>query len=104
MTMANLKSRIEQLEAEQWQDAVKQLNRALNGRSLEDAEFFCVHGYLPEVPIPGFPVDTSNWGCTWEELKRFTAGRSLEDKVFFAVHGHWPEQTQQAPGDNNDVD
>jgi hypothetical protein len=49
-------------------------------------------------------VDTSNWGCTWEELKRFTAGRSLEDKVFFAVHGHWPDQTQQAPGDNNDVD
>jgi hypothetical protein len=94
--MANLKSRIEQLEEEQWQEACEWLCRALDGRSEEDREFFCVHGYLPEVPIPGRPVDTSTLRrMTWEEFKRFTAGRSVKDKEFFAVHGRWPDQAHQ---------
>ena len=55
-TMATLKSRIDQLEFEQWLKNMAELDRYLEGRSEADNEFFCVHGYLPDPPLPGPPV------------------------------------------------
>jgi len=93
--MATLKVRIARLEEKQWQDSRKQLCRYIEGRSEEDVEFFCVHGYLPEVPIPGRPVDTSAWQeLSGENHKRAIAGRSEADLEFFCVHGFWPEQAK----------
>jgi hypothetical protein len=91
--MATLRVRVARLEEKQWQDSREQLWRYLKGRSKEDAEFFCVHGYLPDVPIPGCSVDTSAWRkWTWEDHKRTFAGRSVPELEFFCVHGYWPEQ------------
>jgi hypothetical protein len=91
--MANFRVRIRRLEAKQWEDAWEQLCRYVNGRSEEDLEFFCVHGYLPDVPIPGRSVDTSLWQRrTWEDYKRTFAGRSVLELEFFCVHGTWPER------------
>ena len=50
--MATLSSRIEQLEERNWQEGLERLVRCLEGRSLEDREFFCVHGYLPDTWVP----------------------------------------------------
>jgi hypothetical protein len=99
--MATLKSRIEQLEEKQWQQQLEAANSHLEGRSMEDLEFFCAHGYLPEVPIPGPPVDTSAWQRpTWKEHKRAIAGRSVEEREFFCVHGCWPEQARSHNDDD----
>ncbi len=88
--MATLKRRIEQLEEKHWQRQLESANSLLEGRSMEDLEFFCVHGYLPEAPIPGSPVDTSAWHRpTWKEHKRAFAGRSIEEREFFCVNGYW---------------
>jgi hypothetical protein len=96
--MATLRSRIEQLEERNWEDALERLDRYLEGRSLEDREFFCVHGYLPEVPMPGHPVDTSAWRRpTWKEHKRMFAGRSVEERKFFCLQG---SRTKQARSGN----
>jgi hypothetical protein len=93
--MATLKSRIEQLEERNWQEQLERLDRYLEGRSLEDREFFCVHGYLPEVPILGRPVDTSVWRRpTWKEHKRAIAGRSVGEREFFSVNGYWPKRAR----------
>jgi hypothetical protein len=93
--MATLRSRIEQLEERNWQEQLEAADRYLHGRSMEDLEFFCIHGYLPEVPIPGRPVDTSAWRRpTWKEHKRAFAGRSEEEREFFCVHGYWPERAR----------
>jgi len=64
--MATLKRRIEQLEETQWQELLEAADRYLEGRSIEDREFFCVHGYLPEVPIPGSRLknDSASSGLT----------------------------------------
>lgn len=100
--MATLKSRIEQLEERNWQEQLEAMDRYLKGRSLEDLEFFCVHGYLPDVPIPGLPVDTSEWPRqTWKEHKREFAGRSVEEREFFCVHGYWPEQARSHNDDHD---
>jgi hypothetical protein len=81
------------LEEKQWQDSQKQLCRYLEGRSEEDVEFFCVHGYLPEMPIPGRPVDTSAWQeSSVEDHKRAIADRNEAELEFFCVHGFWPER------------
>ena len=40
---------------------------------------FRPHGYLPEIPILGTPVDTSEWPVgSRAELKRLLAGRSVK--------------------------
>jgi len=99
--MATLRSRIEQLEERNWQELLERLDRYLEGRSLEDREFFCVHGYLPEVPIPGPPVDTSAWRRPkWKEHKRALAGRSEEEYEFFCVHGYWPRRSRSLNDSN----
>ena len=91
--MTTIKSRIEQLEERNWQEQLERLHRYLDGRSIRDVEFFCVHGYLPEVAIPGPPVDTSGWQRpTWKEHKRAFADRSAEELEFLCLHGHGPEQ------------
>ena len=73
--MPTIKNRLERLEEKQWQKRWEALNSCLAGRSLEDLEFFVVHGYLPEVPIPGSPY-TPDTACpvTWEEHKRLIRG------------------------------
>ncbi len=58
--MTNLRSRIEQLEEKVWQNISAKLDRYLAGCSVEDVEFFCVHGYLPETPMPGHPYHPSS--------------------------------------------
>ena len=93
--MAILRVRIARLEEKQWQDSREQLRRYLKGRSEEDLEFFCEHGYLPDVPIPGRSVDTSAWPeWAWEDHKRTIAGRSEAELEFFCVHGFWPERAK----------
>jgi hypothetical protein len=59
--MATLKHRIKQAEDRHWLESRKRLLAAFNGRSMADLEFLVAHGYLPEIPIPGTPVDTSEW-------------------------------------------
>jgi hypothetical protein len=91
--MATLKSRIEQAEERQRQESWKRVVAACNGRSEADVEFFVAHGYFPEIPIPGTPVDTSEWSeLSRAEEKRLFAGRSDEDMEFFCAHGHWPTE------------
>jgi hypothetical protein len=91
--MATLKNRIEQAEDRQWLESRKRLLAAFNGRSMADLEFFVAHGYLPEIPIPGTPVDTSEWPVrSRAEVKRLLAGRSEEDKEFFCANGYWPTE------------
>jgi hypothetical protein len=53
--MTTLRNRIKQLEEEQWRRLTEELDGYLAGRSVEDVEFFCVHGFLPEVPIRQHP-------------------------------------------------
>jgi hypothetical protein len=91
--MATLESRIERAEERHWLESRKRLLAVFNGRSMADLEFFVAHGYLPEIPTPGTPVDTSEWpvGSRAEE-KRLLAGRSVEDKEFFCAHGYWPTE------------
>ena len=68
--MATPRVRIARLEEKQWQDSRQQLLSYIEGRSEEDLEFFCVHGYLPEVPITGRSVDTSAWQeWSWKQSK-----------------------------------
>jgi hypothetical protein len=99
--MATLKSRIEQLEERKWHELLERLDRYLEGRSFEDRKFFCVHGYLPEVPIPGCPLDTSEWRRpTWKEHKREFGGRSAKEREFFCVNGSWPNQARSHNDDN----
>ena len=99
--MATLRSRIEQLEERNWQEQLEAGDRYLKSRSMADIEFVCVHGYLPEVPIPGCPVDTSAWHRpTWKEHKRAFAGRSEEEREFFCVHGYWPKRARSHNDDN----
>jgi hypothetical protein len=69
--------------------------RGLQRRSEAEVEFFVAHGYFPEIPIPGTPVDTSEWsGWSRAEEKRLFAGRSEEDKEFLCAHGHWPGERE----------
>jgi hypothetical protein len=95
--MTNLRSRIEQLEEKVWQNISAMLDRYLAGRSVEDVEFFCVHGYLPETPIPGDPYHPSGSWPKWKDHKRAIAGRTEGEREFFCAHGYWPK----AGGGNN---
>src|ERR1700756_4702074 len=94
--MARLR-RIEQLEEEQCRRTLEGLDRYLEGRSMEDVEFFCVHGFLPELPMPGPPYapERLSWKERWKQWKKherqFT-NRSVEEREFFCVHGYWPER------------
>ena len=91
--MATLKSRIEQAEDRQRQESWKRVVAACNGRSEADVEFFVAHGYFPEIPIPGTPVDTSEWSeSSRAEEKRLLSGRSPEDKEFLCANGYWPTE------------
>jgi hypothetical protein len=100
--MATLKHRIQQAEERQWQESRKRLLADCNGRSMADLEFFVAHGYLPEIPIPGTPVDTSEWPVgSRAEFQRLLVGRTVEVKEFFCVHGYWPsESLEQKNGDS----
>ena len=99
--MATLRVRIARLEEKQWQDSRKQLCRYFEGRSEEDVEFFCVHGYLPEVPTLGPPVDSSVWQRpSSREYKRTFAGHGVKEREFFCVHGYWPERARSHNDDN----
>jgi hypothetical protein len=69
--------------------------RGLQCRSMADLELFVAHGYLPDTPIPGTPVDTSDWPVGGRaEFQRLLAGRSVEDKEFFCFHGYWPGERE----------
>ena len=100
--MATLKHRIEQAEDRHWLESRKRLLAAFNGRSMADLEFFVAHGYLPEIPIPGTPVDTSEWPVgSRAEGKRLLAGRSVEDKEFFCAHGYWSAESKEQKNGNS---
>lgn len=92
--MATLKNRIEWLEEKQWQERCERLNHYLEGRSFEDVEFFCAHGYLPEVPIPGAPFTPLRL-LSWKEYKRTIANRSEAEMEHFCKTGRWPEQSSR---------
>ena len=95
--MTNLRSRIEQLEEKVWQNISAKLDRYLEGRSLGDVEYFCIHGYVPETPIPGPPCHASRstwkerWSA-WKKHKRACAGRTEQEIEFFCAHGYFPER------------
>lgn len=93
--MATLKRRIELQEQKYWRELIEATDHYLEGRSLEDVEFFCVHGYLPDDPIPGRTCSPErlSWKERWEkwkEYKRAVSGRTVEEREFFCVHGRWP--------------
>lgn len=97
--MTTLRSRIDQLEQQQWRELMEELDGYLAGRSVEDVEFFCVYGYLPEVPLPGplYAPERLSWKERWKEWKRHEhqfANRSVEEREFFCVHGHWPSRSK----------
>lgn len=79
----------------EWRRNMEMADRYLEGRSVEDVEFFCAHGYLPEPPIPGtlYVRKERNWKEDWKQWKEFqreTAGKSVEDQEFFCANGYWP--------------
>jgi hypothetical protein len=92
MLLRNIR-RLEKLEEANLYRTIETINHSLEGRSVEDAEFFCVHGYLPEVPISGraYKPQHLSWK-EWKEDQRITAGRTTEEREFFCAHGYWPPQ------------
>jgi hypothetical protein len=91
--MPQLKRSVDEFEEECWQNMSATLQRHIGGRSRGDVEFFCVHGYLPETPIPGDPYYPSESWPTKKEHDRSVEGRSIEEREFFCVHGCWPERS-----------
>ena len=94
-----LKRRLEQVEEEHWRRTIEVLDRYLEGRSREDVEFFCVHGYLPEIPIPGRPFTPPpmSWKERWKDCKEFqrvAAKKTTEEREFFCVNGYWPTEAK----------
>jgi hypothetical protein len=103
--MTTLRSRIEQLEDEQWRQLAEELDGYFLGRSFQDVEFFCAHGYLPEVPLPGpsYALERLNWTerwKTWKKFQRHYGCRSIAEREFFCVHGYWPSRAK-GRGDGN---
>jgi hypothetical protein len=93
--MATLKRRIEQLEERHARKLIEATDRYLKGRSFEDVDFFCIHGYLPDVPIPGTPYNPAplSWKERWRQWReqgRIMASRTTEECEFFCIHGAWP--------------
>jgi hypothetical protein len=93
--MRNQLRRLEQLEEMQFRRTLEILDRYLEGRSLEDREYFCTHGYLPEEPLAGTSYETSpmSWKEHWmlcKEHRRIAASKSYGERGFFCMHGHWP--------------
>ena len=92
------KRRLEQVEEEHWRRTIEVLDRYLEGRSREDGEFFCVHGYLPEIPIPGRPfAPPMSWKerwKDWKEYQRVAAKKTTEEREFFCVNGYWPTEAK----------
>ena len=91
--------RLERVEEEHWRKTIEVLDRYLEGRSLEDVEFFCVHGYLPEIPIPGRPFapPPMSWNERWKDWKEFqrtAANKTTEEREFFCVNGYWPTEAK----------
>jgi len=91
----SLSRKIERLEEEYWRQQLETADRYLVGSSIEDVEFFCVHGYLPDTPIPGQPFQPRpmNWPERWKQFRDFqrsTATKSVQEGEFFCSHGHWP--------------
>ena len=91
--MANLRRRLEQLEEKRVRKMLEEFDRDLEGRSLEDVKYFCAHGYLPEVPIPGsaFVLERLSWKVRWEQWKesqRQVASHTVEECEFFCVSEH----------------
>lgn len=102
--MSQLRTKIDQLEEKQYRRLLEDLDRNLEGRSLEDVEFFCAHGYLPEVPIPGpaFVPERLSWDERWKQWKKHErrfANRSVEEREVFCAHGYWPSKIK---GDTSD--
>ena len=93
------KRRLEQVEEEHWRRTIEALDRSLDGRTIGDVEFFCVHGYLPEIPIPGRPFapPPMSWKERWKDWKEFqrvAAKKTTEEREFFCVNGYWPTQAK----------
>ena len=98
--------RVEQLEEVYWRRTLDATDRYLEGRSVEDVEFFCVHGYLPEVPTPGIPYipERLSWKQRWKQWKEHKltcTNKSVEEREFFCVHGYWPAQAKDDNDGNN---
>ena len=91
----DLKRRLDRIEERHWRTTLDAVDRYLHSRSMEDVEFFCVHGYLPETAIPGRPFEPSplSWNKRWKdwrEFQRMAANRTTEEREFFCVNGFWP--------------
>lgn len=92
---SSIKRRLERIEMAEWRRNSEMADNYLQGRSIEDVEFFCTQGYLPEAPIPGplYVVKEQDWKERWKQWKEFrreAASKSVEDQEFFCVHGYWP--------------
>jgi len=94
-----LKRKIERLEEEYWRRTLETADHYLKGRSVEDVEFFCVHGYLPDVPIRGqtFEPTPMSWPERWKlfrNFQRIAATKTAEELEFFCSHGYWPKELE----------
>jgi hypothetical protein len=104
--LMRFKGRLERVEEEHWRKTIEVLDRYLEGRSREDVEFFCVHGYLPEISIPGRPFapPPMSWNERWKDWKEFqraAAKKTTEEREFFCVNGYWP--TRDKDNSNGEV-
>ena len=91
----DLRRRLDRIEERLWRMTFDSVDRYLHGRSMEDVEFFCVHGYLPEMASPGLPFEPppSSWNERWKhfrESQRMAASKTVEEREFFCVNGYWP--------------
>ena len=95
--LMRFKGRLERVEEEHRRRTTEALDRYLEGRSTEDVEFFCVHGYLPQIPIPGRPFESPpmSWNERWKDWKefqtRFLEGLSYEQVEEIALDWRFPE-------------
>lgn len=104
--MASPKRRIEQQEERHWHELIEATDQYLEGRSLEDYEYFCVHGYLPEVPTPGpaFHVRRLPWKERWMQFKnllRTMTSKTEAEREFFCANGYWPVRSKDHDDGNN---
>jgi hypothetical protein len=104
--MVMLKRRLEQAEEAKWRSLIEAADCYLEGRSVADVEFFCIHGYLPEVTLPGrqWNIKRLPWKEEWKQLKayqRAAATKSPKAKEFFCAHGYWPTKSWEEKNGNS---
>jgi hypothetical protein len=92
---STIQRRLERIEMAEWRRNSEILDNYFEGRSIEDVEFFCANGYLPENPILGsiFEPSRLTWRerwTAWKEFQRASKTKTAEEREYFCIHGQWP--------------